>query len=205
MKKQFVLFLGAICVYLMTTSVRAEMPNGMFRLHLFSNIIEVGTGEVTPDGGAEDQFGGLEFGAGLSRFGIGFGYTLGKGFVIGGRVALGSESYDWSPGNDGDHFLCSVIPYVEYVFLNTRVRPFVRGMLGFEGAHYDNGGGFWGFVTGGGGGIHVFLRPNVSMDFVLDLAIRGGTGHWDNGNAPDVDYSHWRFSFSTLFGLSAWL
>lgn len=206
MKKKFFLIIGAVCLMLVSSVTKAELPKKLFRLHLFSNVLEVGTGETTTNNGPDDGYGGLEVGAGMSRFGLGFAATFGRGFVLGGRVAFGQEAYNWQPGSDGDHFLWSVAPYLEYVFLTTRVRPFVKGVAGFEGAQYDSGVGFWGAIFGGGGGIHIFLRPTVSIDIDLDLVFRVGTGEWNDApNTPNDDFSHWRFSFGTLFGLSAWL
>ncbi|MBN2341440.1 MAG: hypothetical protein JXX29_00470 [Deltaproteobacteria bacterium] len=191
---------------LAASPAKAELPSKMFRLHLFSNVLEVGTGETSTNDEPDEGYGGLEIGAGMSRFGVGLAGTLGSGFVLGGRVALGQEAGNWTPGNDDEGFVWSVAPYLEYVFLSTRVRPFVKAIAGFEGSHWENNGGFWGALFGGGGGIHIFLRPNVSIDIDLDLVFRVGTGEWSgNRNTPDDDFSHWRFYFGTLFGLSAWL
>lgn len=195
-----------LSVLVMSSASHAELPAGMFRLHMSQTFLEVGTGEVNPEGNANDQqYSGLEVGVGMDRFGLGFGFALGGKLLLGAKVALGQESGDWHPGSEDEHFLISGIPYLEFVFLTTRIRPFAKVMLGMEGAHYENGGGFWGIVMGGGGGLHFFLTPSVSIDADLELAFRLGTGHWDNGNNPDIDFSHWRFSFATLVGLSAWL
>ncbi|MBN2530265.1 MAG: hypothetical protein JXR76_27995 [Deltaproteobacteria bacterium] len=202
-------FVISVCVLLsglaMAKASYAELPAGKFRLHMSQTFVEVATGEVNPDGLDNREYGGLEIGVGMDRMGFGFGFALGGKLLLGAKVSLGQESGDWHPGSEEDHFQISGIPYLEFVFLTTRIRPFAKVMLGIEGARWEDGGGFWGLVMGGGGGLHFFLAPSVSIDADLELGFRFGTGHWDESPAPDRDFSHWRFSFATLVGLSAWL
>ena len=186
----------------------ADIPSKIFRLHMSSTFVEVGTGETSDDNSGDQQYSGLEIGLGMSRFGIGAGVGIGKKFILGGKLAMGQEASDWWPGSEGEMFMFSAIPYFEVVFLTTRVRPFVKAIAGIEGARGENDAGFWGLVMGGGGGLHIFLTQSVSFDVDLEMGFRFGTGHDgpDPGpGQPDNDYSHWRFNFATLVGLSAWL
>jgi hypothetical protein len=184
----------------------AELPAGIFRLHMSSTFVEVGTGETEVDGQGDEGYGGLELGLGMSRFAIGAGFGLGGKLLIGAKLAIGQESSDWWPGSENETFVFSAIPYVEFVFLQSRVKPFAKAMVGIEGARGEDDSGFWGLVLGGGGGLHFFLTQSVSVDADLELNLRFGTGHNTMpGPVDDVDYSHWRFSFATLLGLSAWL
>ena len=205
MKRIFtaVVIMGALMV--LPGRANAELQKGMFRLHLESTILGVGLGETKVDGQDQSQdYSGVSVGI-LPAGAIGLAGTLGSGWVLGGRVTFGLDSGDWFPGSNGDAFVWSLIPYFEYVFLTGLFRPFVTAELGFEGMTSNDDGdyGWWGMVLGGGGGAHLFLRDNISLDFTLMLAYRFGTGHWGAGPG-ETDLSHWRFSFDTLFGLSAW-
>jgi hypothetical protein len=184
----------------------AELPAGIFRLHMSSTFVEVGTGETEADGQSDEGYGGLELGLGMSRFAIGAGFGLGGKLLIGAKLAIGQESSDWWPGDEAETFIFSAIPYIEFVFLQSRVKPFAKAMAGVEGSRREDESGFWGIVLGGGGGLHFFLTQSVSVDADLELNFRFGTGHFAlPGPADDIDFSHWRFSFATLLGLSAWL
>jgi hypothetical protein len=116
-------------------------------------------------------------------------------------------SSDWFLNDDSEIFVWSLVPYFEYVFLSGVARPFVMAQLGFEGAHDSPGDtdyGWWSLLFGIGGGAHFFLADKLSVDAILQLQQRFGTGRLETP-ATETDFSHWRFSMGILFGISAWL
>ena len=202
MKKYLMLAVTAIALLTLPGLGRADVPSGMFRLHLETTLLTVGTGEYKYDGAGDQNSSGLTVGVGLPGMGIGFAGTLGRGWVLGGRVWLGAESDEWSAEGNADWFRWSLSPYFEYVFMTGIFRPFVTGMIAIEGLSNLDGNNdysFWGLAVGGGGGAHIFVFNQISLDVTLMMDFRFGSGH-----AGNQDFSHWRFAFDTLFGISAW-
>jgi hypothetical protein len=88
MKKQmhFLSVISLLAVTLGCFNATADVPSGRFRLHLDTPILGVGVGELDWEGpGGENDFEGFQVGVGTPGMGIGFGGTLGRGIVIGGK------------------------------------------------------------------------------------------------------------------------
>ncbi|MCK9521641.1 MAG: hypothetical protein M0R76_01190 [Proteobacteria bacterium] len=200
--------IGIAALFLLAPQARAEMQSGLFRIHLDTPILGVGVGGINPDGpGGKSTFSGFQVGLGTPSMGLGLGGTLGKGFVLGGKATVAMAASDWYLADESEHFVWSLVPYIEYVFLQGLARPFVMGQLGFEGLHDTMGDvkyGWWSFLFGIGGGVHFMLSPKVSIDALLDLQQRFGTGRTKVGPIKD-GFNHWRFSMNILLGLSIWL
>ena len=203
MRKYIFFFALALPVLLAPTKSMATTQKGLFKLSLDSTFFRFGTGEVDFDDGPEDDFDTATVGIGMHDTSISFGFTVIPGLVIGGRVTFGLQGFDFYQW-DHEVFVWSVLPYVEYVFLDGVPRPFVMGIAGFEGMNSDDFDmWWWGFKVGGGGGAHFFVMDRLSLDAFLLLAFDVGTGEIEVPG-DDVDFSHWRFSVSTLVGMSAW-
>lgn len=178
---------------------------GLFRVSLDTTLFGFGTGEIDVDNAGETDFDAASVGIGLDSAGIGLGYTVIDGLVLGGRVSFGLRGFD-DYLYDEDAFVWSVVPYGEYIFLSGVARPFVTAILGFEGKNLGedlSDRWWWGFEFGAGGGGHFFVLENVSIDATLLCSFIVGTGEneWPQN---DVDFSHWRFRLVALAGLSAW-
>ena len=198
----FIIVLGALAFSLVSAQAAAWMPEKQLRVHLESHLLEVATGEVNPDGPGEADFGEVEIGIGMDKGAVGFGVTLGPGFVLGGRLILDQETDTWGFG-DNEWFVWSILPYLEYVWLTGIVRPFVKGQLGIEGLHDENYD-FFGILLGAGGGIHIFPNTDrLSLDVNGDFTFRFGGGD-ANDDAAGGHFNHWRFAFAIAFGISGW-
>ncbi|MDJ0764343.1 MAG: hypothetical protein QNJ97_15295 [Myxococcota bacterium] len=198
------LVLGIAILGLMPGRLSALTDAGLFKLSLNSTFFRFGMGEVdVEDQPGERDYDAATVGVGMQNAGIGFGYTVIPGLVVGGTVTLGLQGLDEFHGDD-EAFIWQLLPYVEYIFLDGLVRPFVRGTVGFEGLSSDEFGDvwWWGFTFGAGGGAHFFIRDYISLDALLMLGFTVGTGEFEAGN--DRDFSHWRFRISALLGMSAW-
>ncbi len=179
----------------------AAVPRGAFRLSFDTTFFRFGVGEREYDG-REQNFDAATFGIGMPSYGVGFGGAVTDNVVIGGRLTMGLEGYDHYH-QDADGFVWQVLPYVEYVFLAGIFRPFVMGILGFQGrGDLDEMGddSWWGFTAGGGGGFHLFFFSNLSLDVTLAADYTVGTGE----TPRNQDFGHWRFTFGALVGLSGW-
>ncbi|MCP4606610.1 MAG: hypothetical protein GY847_39890 [Proteobacteria bacterium] len=206
MKIRILLLAVVAGILMVPIQSRAVTRAGLFKISLDSKLFGFCVGERDFDDGGDPDFESPTVGIGLSSAGIGFGYTVINGLVIGARVTTGLEGLDVYHIDD-EVFIWSVLPYAEYIFLSGLVRPFVMGTLGFEGMRTDDFGNdtwWWGFTFGGGGGVHFFVVENVSIDATLLATFTVGTGEQDNNRGPDEDFSHWHFKFSTLAGMSAW-
>jgi len=198
------LFLSAVVAPL--TSV-AETPAGLFRANLDSMLFGFGSGEFEHDNdNVEHDFDAATVGLGLDSAGVGLGYTVIDGLLIGGRISLGLRGFD-DYLDDSDAFFWSVLPYGEYIFLDGVARPFVTAVLGFEGKNFDQDAGdrwWWGFEIGAGGGGHFFVLDQLSLDATMLFSFIVGTGEDESAANNTVDFNHWRFRLSALVGLSAW-
>ena len=152
------------------------------------------------DGGAESDFDSVSFGAGIPNAGLNFGGTVLNGLVLGGRVNVGRYGQDQLL-EDYSLVIWSVLPYLEYVFLDGVFRPFVTVIAGVEGVadYLNDDTWWWGFNVSGGGGFHFFVHQHISIDFSLLAGFVIGSGERNN-----QDFQHRRFTMSCLFGVSGW-
>lgn len=202
----YFLFTAVLLCALAPSRANAQTQAGQFRVSLDTELLGFGKGEIDPDGRNNDiDYDAVTFGLGMAGTGIGFGYTVIDNLLIGGRLSLGLEGLDRYQ-IDGDGFIWSVMFYAEYIFLPGMFRPFVTATLGFGGIKTDDLiDCWWWSMTGGiGGGLHIFLIPNVSLDATLLIKMGGGTGEFENNVINDIDYKHWLFSFDLALGVSAW-
>jgi len=189
-----------------STQARADAPPKTFRLHLESGLMEIQRGDLDWDDGGDADLDHTAAGLGIPRAGVGLGFAVWRGLVIGGRVETAfyddDEGFWW--GYE-DAFALSILPYGEYIFLSGLFRPFVTIYLGVKGLTSDWGPAdfsMWGFATGGGGGAHIFLMDRFSIDLTLLLGVWLGGAEADPGN-EDGDFVI--FESSILFGISGWI
>jgi hypothetical protein len=205
--------IAAACFFVFPTAIQAQTKAGLFKIQLDTVLFSYGLGEVDRSSSNDRSFGDATAGLGMANAGIGLGYTVIDRLVIGGRIALGIEGYDdyfW----DAEGFRWSVMPFLEYVFLDKIFRPFIMLSLGFEGYSTEDveflwqgeKTSWWGFRSEIAGGGHVFVHEVVSLDFTLGMAFVFGNGEVEvTTSADDLEFKHWRFDFSALVGLSVWI
>jgi hypothetical protein len=192
----------------------AEVAKGTFRLHLESTFFSFYKGELDPEGPGDQDFDGVTFGIGaperefsLSRQSVGFGLALIPNLVLGARVTMALLHED-EDGRDDTLFVTGFVPYLEYVFLDGRWRPFVTGVVGMEGWFGEIGDDDYrlvNFVGGAGGGVHVFLAPQFSIDATLLFTFAVGGGELEVRRGADIDLDFWCLDLGLLLGLSGWL
>ncbi len=215
MRKSSFLFAAALALSLARPTIAgADVEKGTFRLHLESTFFVFYDGELDPDGPGDQDFDGVTFGIGapahdfsLSRQSVGFGVALIPNLVLGARVTMALVHGDDDFMNDADLFVMGVSPYLEYVFLDGTWRPFVTGIVGTEGWFGEIGNDdYWlaNFVGGAGGGLHVFVVPQFSIDATALFTFAIGGGEWDTGRRDD-DIDYHSIEASVLLGLSGWL
>jgi hypothetical protein len=169
-------------------------------------------------------------GLGRYNFGLGLGYGITDGLVVGMKLGLGFNSLTsidkdplfMGPNSINNSLSFLVRPYVEYAFIpGGRFRPFVfvhGGVAGTRFVQTDSDdtttltGQSISPTLGGGGGLHIFVIPQLSID------VFGEVDHYftmsrskievDGVPDPDLDYDYNRDSmeteFSVLAGLSLW-
>ncbi|HUT78768.1 MAG TPA: hypothetical protein VM285_13820, partial [Polyangia bacterium] len=143
----------------------------------------------------------------LSRQSVGFGVALIPNLVLGARLTMAFVNMDDDFAEDPDLFVMGVSPYLEYVFLDGTWRPFVTGVVGTEGWFGEIGNDdYWlaSFVGGAGGGLHVFIVPQFSIDATALFTFAVGGGEWDTGRGDD-DIGYHSIEVGVLLGLSGWL
>ena len=215
MKKALLWFAVAMALLLaLPATAGAEVAKGTLRLHLESTFFVFYDGEIDPDGPGDRDFDGVTFGIGapgrdysLSRQSVGFGVALIPNLVLGARLTMAFVNMDDDFAEDTDLFVMGVSPYLEYVFLDGTWRPFVTGVVGTEGWFGEIGNDdYWlaSFVGGAGGGLHVFIVPQFSIDATALFTFAVGGGEWDTGRGDD-DIGYHSIEVGVLLGLSGWL
>jgi hypothetical protein len=173
---------------------------GLWTVSLDTSLFGFGTGGLNfKDNTIGDvSYDAVTGGIGMGNAAIGAGYTVIDGLVIGMRVRFGAQGMD-EYRIDDTVFVWSFIPYAEYIFLDGLWRPFVTGELGFDGKASDDNW-YWGCTIGVGGGLHVFLFNNFSVDGRMMFDINFGSGEIATNDA----FRQWRFGITGLLGMSVW-
>jgi len=203
-RRQMGRFLIAMGLFFSLVSVstpsEAYLRKGLFRLGLESTLFRFSVGDYDFKNGPAHDVENIAFGVGVPKAGLHLAGTVVNGLVFGGRITIGMTSED-QLFEDDQYFTWSVLPYLEYVFLRRVFRPFVTVMAGVEGiARYpQDDTWWWGFEAAGGGGFHFFVFQNLSIDLTF---LAGGI--FGGGREQNVEFQHWRFFTSMLFGISGW-
>jgi hypothetical protein len=227
MKKAMVLFAGVGALALAPALCGAQVVKGKLRLGLDMRLMGFTAATTDYDNADLDDTKTRAFtlGVGNPQLGVGVGYSVIDGLVIGARFALGFSSTKSDPDGAGNNdkyrtFDVVALPYVEYAFdLGKRVAPFLIAALGYEcflvkDISYEDDNDPYGkdvtnlFVFGAGGGAHFFLVDAFSLDASL-LAFGGvGGGKAEDGDDNDShaeDRSLRSFDLELLFGFSGWI
>ncbi len=210
---------------------------GRFRIHLDGNVFtfqhqrEWFENDHVPSDDIEDvsnSFGGA---IGQYNVGLGVGYGITDGLVVGAKLGLGfnhNRRLDKNPDNIGPDQIDSNLtflfrPYVEYAFIpGGRFRPFIFAHGGVAGGRSvqtdsdDTGAVINHTISptlGGGGGLHIFIIPQVSIDVFGEVdhyftlaktAVEiDGVIDPDLGD-PDYDRAIQTTEFGVLLGISLW-
>lgn len=211
---------------------------GRFRVHVdgtlfgFSHYEEWFEDDVDPME-VEDVYNRVGLGIGQQNFGVGLGYGITDGLVVGAKLGLGFNRIqivndDPIDGPDpiGRSLTWMFRPYVEYAFIpGGRFRPFVfvHGGVGGTRTLDTATGDMAGKVInhtllgtlGGGGGLHAFIVPQVSVDVFLEVdhyfAQNRARILDENGDpppmSPEPEYlrAYQQTDVSAMVGLSLWL
>ncbi len=197
------LFIGAVlfgCLTLATQEGHGYVRKGLYRLGFDSSVFRFGLVNLSFENAKDDSLRAFTVGAGMASTGLLLGVTVKNGLVLGARLNFGLSGQE-ELLSDEHYFSWGVSPFLEYVFLDRVVRPFLSVALGAQGAssYADDDSLWWGFRFGGGGGIHFFMHQSVSVDLALDVGYTLG-----KGRQFDADFQHWQLSTSVLLGTSGW-
>lgn len=211
---------------------------GRFRVHVdgtlfgFSHYEEWFEDDVDPMEVEEIQ-NRVGLGIGQQNFGVGLGYGITDGLVVGAKLGLGfnrvqvvnDDPID-APDQIGRSLTWMFRPYVEYAFIpGGRFRPFVfvhGGVGGTRTLNTDTGDMAGKIINhtllgtlGGGGGLHAFIVPQVSVDVFLEVDhyfAQTRTKIFDeNGDpppmSPEPEYlrAYQQTDVGAMVGLSLWL
>ena len=134
---------------------------------------------------------------------MGFSYAVINKLFIGVRLGIAFEHWG---DPDASIFSLAVLPYLEYVFLNGVVRPFVSGTFGLETWIQGEGGDYHtiGALIAGGGGAHFYIGQNLSIDLTGLLGVYMGGGELDGEPSSSDNFFDVAFRLAILFGLSGW-
>ncbi len=216
--RSIIIVLSIIIVSLgLPEPAESQVKSGTVRLHLDTLFMGYLFNNYDPEEGEEVETGTFSIGLGNPRLGIGFGLAVIDQLVIGGRFTgylTASEIDEIDYKLKG--FQWGILPYVQYLFLTGVVRPFIIGQMGFSGLaesseddRVEIDRNRWGFVFGGGGGVHFFLGNRLSIDLTVlfDYSIGRQTEEhdyaWDIADV-ELEATVSRFEWSTLLGLSGW-
>jgi hypothetical protein len=211
---------------------------GRFRVHVdgtvfgFSHYKEWFEDDVDPME-VEDVQNRVGLGVGQQNFGVGLGYGITDGLVVGAKLGLGFNHVQLvnddpidAPDQIGRSLTWMFRPYVEYAFIpGGRFRPFVfvHGGVGGTRTLGTDTGDMAGKVInhtllgtiGGGGGLHAFIVPQVSVDVFLEVDhyfAQDRTRILDeNGDPPPMSLepeylrAYQQTDVGALVGLSLWL
>lgn len=211
---------------------------GRFRVHVdgtvfgFSHYKEWFEDDVDPME-VEEVVNTVGLGVGLQNFGIGVGYGITDGLVVGAKLGIGfshTQAVQDDPTDLPDIVNRNVRwlfrPYVEYAFIpGGRFRPFVfvHGGVGGNRSLDTTTADLTGKVInhtllgtlGGGGGLHAFIVPQVSVDVFLEVDHSFAQNRArildENGDpppmSPDPEYlrAYQLTDVSAMLGLSLWL
>jgi opacity protein-like surface antigen len=220
-----VLVLGAFA--LTPSRSQAQVNKGDFRLSLDTRLLGfiASTNETNDDNDVDVKERRLDVGLGSPELGIGVGYTVIDGLVVGARLATAFATTKTDPEHDNNNqklheFGFQLMPYVEYAFNLGRFTPFVMATLGYRNEfsktiYYENQGDpsdklvTNAFVFAGGGGLHFFLVDALSIDLTATIGGEVGGHTWENdpgaGDTATHDYGYRAFAAKVLLGLSGWL
>lgn len=215
-----------LCFVLVAPAV-AQVPPRSVRLSVDTTFLRFNVGGWNPAGSDDWLVKRLEVGVGNPNAALGLGITLADALAVGVRLTISYETEELffdeedsnrEPPEDFDsrkysHLRWGIMPYIDYAFLKKTVRPFVMLTLGFEGNKYENLieiRKFWDFVLGGGGGLHFFASPSVSIDATVLVGFSAGAGSAEaveaseDGESDSQKFTRIMFRATGLLGVSGW-
>lgn len=184
-------------------SAQTGTINGALRLHTETLVIGYQSHTETPDGVDEGQTTGItSIGPGVYGLGFGLGYGVADNIVVGANLVLQNVTRSPEEGDSNSTLGVSLLPYIEVLFGDGNVRPFVGGNLQLmiiSGEDYSQTM----FGLGGLGGAHIFLADSFSFDVSGRLYFSTGSETREAGGG-DVDTDITELGFLILAGVSGW-
>ena len=149
---------AAIVAAISMTAPRAEAQRpgaGSIQLHLDAQILDL---QVFPD-----RYNQVSLGVGGASLGPGIVYQVADGIIIGTRAAFGFTLID--PVTPGDSVAGSIalLPYLEFVFGQDQIAPFVDVHAGFQAIFPDGFDPWANVIVGARGGVHIFATDSFSV------------------------------------------
>lgn len=137
------------------------------------------------------QFGLWSTNVARPQLGASFGYQVIEPLVIGVRAGFGVLFVDAGSGQTTG--VLALVPFLEYMFGEGTIRPFVGVEAGFQVDFPNNGDAQGAFVGGGLGGVHIFATPSFSISptLILDFLYRGDIERAGFGVSGIVTLNGW--------------
>ena len=201
-------------ILLLTGIVSAE-KNKMLLLGFESEIIAYNN-IVYGEGGAADKYNTVTFLLGAPKMGLNIGFLLGQSNILGVNLGFGyahAKKYEDGWGNNGkyDEISFKFMPYYEYLFNTSAVRPFLK--IGFivnlvkEGDYDVVDELTW--MIGGmvEVGTHFFIGDSFSIDLGALFQLIGGKDTYEhsNPNIMSTERNQRIVTVAFFFGLTGWI
>jgi hypothetical protein len=186
-----ILLAGAlVAASLSLTAPKAHADAGQGAIRLGADIGVLSLSHFPNDLGPD--FVVFQFGV-WSRGGLSFGYQVIEPLIIGVRAAFSVVHVDVGIAGSDTAGSIALSPYLEYMFGEGNVRPFIGAQAGFQIIFPDDGDAQGWFIGGPMGGVHLFVTPSFSISptAMLDFIYRGDVERAGYSLTGLVSFSGW--------------
>ena len=191
-KGAYALTLALAASLSLTTTASADAGQGAFRLG--ADVPVLSLQHFPSDFGSVTvfQFGLWSTNLARPQLGASFGYQVIEPLIIGARAGFGVALLD-AGAVDDTQGLIAIVPFIEYMFGEGTVRPFIGAQAGFQVIFPDRSDAQAWFVGGGLGGVHIFATPgfSISPTLMLDFLYRGDAERAGFGLSGIVTLNGW--------------
>ena len=191
-KSAYALALALVASLSFTTTASADAGQGAFRLG--ADVPVLGLQHFPGDFGSYTtfQFGLWSTNVARPQVGASIAFQIIEPLVIGARAGFGALWTETGPA-DSTSGVIALVPFLEYMFGDGTIRPFIGGQAGFQIFFPDGGDAQGWFVGGGLGGVHIFATPgfSISPTLMLDFLYRGDAERAGFGMTGLVTLNGW--------------
>jgi len=185
------------------SSASAQGLEGALRFHLEVPFLGFDSTTRTPDGLDEgDTTNTTTFGPSADGLGFGVGYGVTADILVGANVVLNLTSRSPEEGDSESTTNLALAPYVEFLFGEGDIRPFVGGNL-FLSVESEENITRSRYGLGGLGGVHIFLADAFSIDVSGRLYFNVGSDTVESG-VGDATTDITQVGLMALVGVSGW-